>query len=118
MGKRCGTKGPKLNQFHQSSSHLGVSVPLSLPGAAPTILVRKASFERAGLTRRAIDERLSLTPDEFRVEGGLIAIGPIHGDDELTTFVEELEAAGLAYFDDFFDLSGNWPEWLRIFAQA
>lgn len=93
-------------------------MPLSLPAAAPTILIRKAAFERAGLTRRAIDERLNLTPDEFRVEGGLIAIGPIHGDDELTTFVEELEAAGLTYFDDFFDLSGSWPEWLRIFVQA
>jgi hypothetical protein len=93
-------------------------VPLFLPTAAPTILVRKAAFERNGLTRQAIDERLNLTPDEFRMEGELIAIGPIHGDDELTTFVEELEAAGLIYFEDFFDLSGNWPEWLRIFAQA
>ncbi|MDQ4080343.1 MAG: hypothetical protein M3125_06250 [Gemmatimonadota bacterium] len=93
-------------------------MPLSLPTAAPTILIRKASFERAGLTRQAIDERLNLTPDEFRVESGLIAIGPIHGDDELTTFVEELEGAGLLYFEDFFDLSGNWPEWLSIFAQA
>ena len=93
-------------------------MPLSLPTAAPTILIRKAAFERAGLTRHAIDERLNLTPDEFRVEGGLIAIGPIHGDDELTTFVEELERVGLVYFEDFFDLSGNWPEWLRIFAQA
>ena len=93
-------------------------MPLSLPAAAPSILIRKAAFERAGLTRQAIDERLNLTPDEFRLEGGLIAIGPIHGDDELMTFVEELEAAGLIYFEDFFDLSGNWPEWLRIFAQA
>ena len=96
----------------------GVPVPLSLPAAAPTILIRKIAFERAELTRHAIDERLNLTPDEFRVEGGLIAIGPIHGDDELTTFVEELERAGLVYFEDFFDLSGNWPEWLRIFAQG
>lgn len=96
----------------------GVSLALSLPAAAPTILIRRVAFERNGLTRHAIDERLNLTPDEFRVEGGLIAIGPIHGDDELTTFVEELEAAGLVYFEDFFDLSGNWPEWLRIFVQA
>lgn len=93
-------------------------MPLSLSTGAPTILIRKAAFDRAGLTRHAIDERLNLTPDEFRVEGGLIAIGPIYGDEELTTFVEELEAAGLVYFEDFFDLSGNWPEWLRIFAQA
>lgn len=93
-------------------------MPLSLPNAAPTILILKAAFERSGLTRQAIDERLNLTPDEFRVEAGLIAIGPIHGDDELTTFVEELEATGLVYFEDFFDLSGNWPDWLRVYVQA
>jgi len=22
------------------------------------------------------------------------------------------------YFDDFFDLSGNWPEWLTIYTRA
>src|SRR5687767_6298203 len=93
-------------------------MPLSIPFAVPTIVIRKSAFERTGLTRQAIDERLNLTPDEFRIEGGLIAIGPIHGDEELTTFVEELEAAGLVYFDDFFDLSGNWPEWLKVFVMA
>lgn len=118
MGMRSTWGTPKLRHIYHWSPHPGVSVPLSLPTAAPTILIRKTAFERSGLTRQAIDERLNLTPDEFRVEGGLIAIGPIHGDDELTTFVEELEAAGLVYFDDFFDLSGTWPEWLRIFAQA
>ena len=118
MGMRSTRGNPKLRHICHWPSHPGGSVPLSLPSAAPTILIRKASFERAGLTRQAIDERLGLTPDEFRMEGGLIAIGPVPGDDELTTFVEDLEAAGLVYFDDFFDLSGNWPEWLRVFVQA
>ena len=93
-------------------------MPLSIPYAVPTIVIRKSAFERVGLTRRAIDERLNLTSDELRVEGDLIAIGPIHNDEELTTFVEELEQAGLVYFDDFFDLSGNWPEWLKVFVRA
>lgn len=93
-------------------------MPLSIPFAVPTIVIRKSAFERVGLTRQAIDDRLNLTPDEFRIEGGLIAIGPIHGDEELTTFVEELERVGLVYFDDFFDLSGNWPEWLKVFVRA
>ena len=94
------------------------SMPLSIPFSVPTIVIRKSAFERAGLTRQAIDDRLNLTPDEFRVEGGLIAIGPIHGDEELTTFVEELERAGLVYFEDFFDLSGNWPAWLHVYVRA
>lgn len=93
-------------------------MPLTVPFAAPTIVIRRSAFERAGLTREAIDKRLNLTADEFRVEGGLIAIGPIHGDEELTTFVEELERVGLVYYDDFFDLSGNWPEWLKLFVMA
>jgi hypothetical protein len=93
-------------------------MPLAVPFAVPTLVIRRSAFERAGLTRRAIDERLNLTPDEFRVEAGLIAIGPIHGDEELTPFVEELERGGLVYFDDFFDLSGNWPEWLKVFIMA
>jgi hypothetical protein len=98
--------------------HSGSPMPLAVPFGVPTLLIRKTAFERVRLTRQAIDERLNLTPDEFRVEGGLIAIGPIHGDEELTTFVEELERVGLVYFDDFFDLSGNWPEWLKVFVMA
>jgi hypothetical protein len=30
----------------------------------------------------------------------------------------ELENRGLAYFDDFFELSGNWPAWLSIYAMS
>jgi hypothetical protein len=93
-------------------------MPLAVPFAVPTLVIRKTAFERVRLTRQAIDQRLNLTPDEFRIEGGLIAIGPIHGDEELTTFVEELERVGLVYFDDFFDLSGNWPDWLKVFVMA
>jgi hypothetical protein len=93
-------------------------MPLPLPSGNPTLLVRKDAFERVGLTRTAIDERLNLTADEFRVEGGLVAIGPLVGDTTLTTLIEELEGMGLEYFEDFFELSGNWPEWLSLFAFA
>ena len=87
---------------------------------APTLFIRREAYERTGLTRRAIDERLGLTADEFRVEADLVAIGPIHGEDgeALGGFVAELESLGLLYFDDFFELSGNWPEWLRLFASV
>lgn len=90
-------------------------MPLSTPAGAPTLVIRKEAFERAGLTRARLDERLNLTPDEFRIEGALIAVGPIHEEPSLLALVEELEELGLSYFDDFFELSGNWPTWLKLF---
>lgn len=90
-------------------------MPLPISTGAPTILMRREAFERAGLTRGQIDERLNLTPDEFRIERDVIAIGPLHGED-IAGIIEELEAAGLVYFEDFFELTGNWPDWLNVFA--
>jgi hypothetical protein len=91
-------------------------MPLPIDGSAPTLLIRKAAFERAGLSRAQFDEALLLTADEFRVEGSLIAVGPLVGEDTMSELIEQLEAAGLVYFDDFFELSGNWPDWVRLFA--
>jgi hypothetical protein len=91
-------------------------MPLILPNTAPTLLIRKSAFERVEMTRAQVDEALGLTPDEFRIEGALIAIGPLVGEDTLSELIERLEDAGLVYYDDFFELSGNWPEWLRLFA--
>jgi hypothetical protein len=93
-------------------------MPLTLAADAPTIMVRRDAFERAGMTRASIDLALTLTDEEFRVERDLIAIGPIYSDDGLAALVSAFEAAGLAYFDDFFEMSGNWPGWLRVYAAA
>jgi hypothetical protein len=95
-------------------------MPLPVTPGAPTLFLRRAAYESSGLTRAAIDERLGLTTDEFRVEEDLVAIGPIYegGSDALTDLISELESAGLVYFDDFFELSGNWPAWLRLYASA
>ena len=91
-------------------------MPLILPNTAPTLLIRKSAFERVEMTRAQVDEALGLTPEEFRMEGSLIAIGPLVGEDTLSELIERLERAGLVYYDDFFELSGNWPDWLRLFA--
>lgn len=92
-------------------------MPLELPAKQPCLLIRRPAFERAGITRSAIDERLGLTDQEFRVEGELIVVGPIHDNDAMQQMTVDLEAAGLVYFEDFFDLSGNWPEWLILYAK-
>lgn len=95
-------------------------MPVPIATGAPTLFLRRAAYESSGLTRAAIDDRLGLTADEFRVEDDLIAIGPIYEREAnlLTDLIIELEGAGLVYFDDFFELSGNWPAWLRLYASA
>lgn len=90
-------------------------MPLSLSHDSPSLLIRKSAFERAGLSRAQFDAALNLTADEFRLEGGLIVIGPLVGEDTLTDLIAQLEEHGLVYYDDFFELSGNWPDWLRLF---
>jgi hypothetical protein len=91
---------------------------LPIRNGASSILIRRAAYEASGLTRAGIDERLGLTDEEFRVESGLVVIGPLFGgsDEAVSDLIAELERIGLNYFDDFFELSGNWPEWLSVLA--
>ena len=48
----------------------------------------------------------------------LVVLGPLPSDDILLSLIDDLEQSGLVYFDDFFELSGNWPEWLTLYAQG
>jgi hypothetical protein len=84
----------------------------------PTLFFRRELYERAGLTRAALDTQLGLTDAEFRVDGNLVAIGPIYDVDALGTLVDELEQTGLVYYDDYFELSGSWPEWLAVLVRT
>lgn len=93
-------------------------MPLKLSHDAPTLLIRKRAFEQHSLARADFDIALHLTDEEFRVEGDLVAVGPVYDAEALAQMIGALEARGLVYFDDFFDLSGNWPEWLMVFAMA
>jgi hypothetical protein len=95
-------------------------MPLSIPSGAPTLFIRREAYEASGLIRAEIDQRMGLTADEFRVEANCVAIGPIHGEDgaALTELIGELETKGLVYFEDFFELSGNWPDWLAVFVTS
>jgi hypothetical protein len=93
-------------------------MPIPLAHNASTLLIRQEAFERAELTRSAIDQWLNLTPEEFRVEGGLVVIGPVHDVEALQALVSALEDKGLAYYDDVFELSGNWPDWISLLAMA
>ena len=90
-------------------------MPVTVNAGRPIVLIRKSSYETAGLIRAQLDSRFNLTDEEFRVEGNLIVVGPLPSDDLVAPVVEYLENAGLVYFDDFFELSGNWPDWLHIY---
>ncbi|MDQ6871481.1 MAG: hypothetical protein M3037_05655 [Gemmatimonadota bacterium] len=91
---------------------------LELAHDQPVLLIRQGAFERSGLLRSAIDERYNLTADEFRVEEGLVVLGPLPSTDMVPELIGDLEDSGLVYFDDFFELSGNWPEWLMLYARG
>jgi hypothetical protein len=93
-------------------------MPLELAHNRTVVLIRQQAFEHSGLTRQAIDERYNLTDDEFRVEEGLVALGPLPNDEMLSQMIEEFEASGLVDFDDFFELSGNWPQWLVLYGRS
>ena len=93
-------------------------MPLPIAHGVPTLFFRRQAYEQAGLTRASLDARLGLTDAEFRVEGDLIALGPIYDIDSLGALVDELEASGLTYYDDFFEMSGSWPEWLSVLARG
>ena len=91
---------------------------LDVTQGVPTLFFRRQAYERAGLTRADLDARLGLTDAEFRVEGELVALGPIYDVDALGALLDELEGAGLTYFEDYFELSGSWPEWLALAVRA
>jgi hypothetical protein len=86
-----------------------------IPAGQSMLLIRREAYERTGITRAAIDERLNLTADEFKVDGGLVMIGPIPEDSALRDILDDLEEAGLVYFEEYFELSGNWPSWIRLY---
>jgi len=93
-------------------------MPLAVTQGVPTLFFRRHAYERTGLTRASLDERLGLTDTEFQVDGDLVALGPIYDVEALGALVDELEREGLAYYQDFFELSGNWPEWLEVLVRA
>lgn len=93
-------------------------MPIEIVQGRVTLLIRRDAFERAGLLRSAIDAQFNLTDAEFHSEGDIVVIGPLPSDETLTMMVGALEDEGLIYFDDFFELSGNWPEWLKLYSRA
>lgn len=92
-------------------------MPIPLPPSGPTLAVRRVAFESVGLSRETIDRVLNLTDEEFRIEGPLIAIGPLPAPDDVPNLIELFEEAGLVYFDDFMEIPGGFPDWLELYVR-
>jgi hypothetical protein len=99
-------------------NHHEDTMALPVSHGVPTLFLRRDAYERSGISRAALDARLGLTDAEFRVEGEIVAVGPIYDADALGALIADLEASGLLYFDDFFELSGTWPEWLSVLVRG
>ena len=93
-------------------------MPLRIADSASSLIIRRPAFETAGLMRSEIDQFLDLTDEEFRVEGDIVVIGPVFDGEALAELVAALEERGLVFFEDYFELSGNWPAWLSVFGMA
>ncbi|MGH7604843.1 MAG: hypothetical protein ACRENK_12720 [Gemmatimonadaceae bacterium] len=91
---------------------------LELSHDRSVIMIRQDAYEKSGISRIALDDRFNLTPDEFQVKDGLVALGPLASDEMLTEMINQLEQNGLVYFDDFFELTGNWPNWLTLYVRG
>jgi hypothetical protein len=93
-------------------------MPLEASHDRSVIIIRQDAYEKSGISRVALDERFNLTPEEFQVQEGLVVLGPLASDEMLTEMISELEQNGLVYFDDFFELTGNWPNWLTLYVRG
>jgi hypothetical protein len=89
-------------------------LPLKIESGLPSILIRKEKYEIASLVRADIDSQFNLTDQEFRVGDQLVVLGPLPSDEMIGPLTEYLESKNLSYFDDFFELSGSWPDWLQV----
>src|ERR1043166_3740835 len=117
----CGPPRPRpphASSSRRASAPAHTAMAIKLSTGASTVLIRKSAFESARLVRANIDQMLGLTDQEFRVEAELVVIGPIYDASGLMSLIDGLEGAGLIQFDDFFELSGNWPDWLTLFAMS
>lgn len=90
-------------------------MPLPLSPLGSTLAIKREAFERVGLTRGVVDDILNLTDEEFRIEGAVIAIGPLANPDDIPSLIDVFEDAGLVYFDDFIEIPGGFPEWIELY---
>lgn len=76
------------------------------------VVIRKSGAESC-CTREQLRDAFEGAPPHAE-DDKLLVFGPSFGEDALVVFMARLEALGLRYFDDFFDLRIDHPSWIRF----
>jgi hypothetical protein len=76
------------------------------------VVIRKAGTESRFTREQLRDVFDGAVP--HAEDDKLIVFGPSFGEDALAVFIGRLEALGMTYFDDFFDLHIDCPSWVRF----
>ncbi|ATA53150.1 hypothetical protein CKY39_07950 [Variovorax boronicumulans] len=80
------------------------------------LVIRQSALVARGVTRTQLLEALE-SARPMAEDGELLSFGPCFGQEACDEFVRRLEALGLVYVDDFFDLTLSHPDWLKFSAQ-
>lgn len=80
------------------------------------LIVRKAAVTEHALPSDAITLAMKGCEPAFE-DSDLIVYGPLFGQEAQKTYSDALQAAGLTYVDDFYELSIDLPAWLQLGAR-
>ncbi|MBB2749930.1 UNVERIFIED_ORG: hypothetical protein GGI57_000603 [Rhizobium aethiopicum] len=80
------------------------------------LIIRKAALIEKKLSRQVLVEVMQGI-DLIAENGDLLTFGPLFGEEAYRAIMGRLEAAGLAYVDDYFGLDIPLPSWIEIGVQ-
>lgn len=77
------------------------------------IVVRRAALEEKGVEYRELLQTFGVSAP-LGGDDALISFGPSFGGEALDNLTKALISLGLSYWDDFFDLAFNSPDWCQF----
>jgi len=77
------------------------------------VIVRKAALATKGIAYGTLLHAFEVEAplDE---NDDLVSFGPSFGQEAMDEFISRLQALGLEYFDDFFCVACDFPEWCAL----
>lgn len=77
------------------------------------VIVRKAALTAKNISYSALFDAFE-TDVPLDGNDDLVSFGPSFGQEAMDEFVSRLQALGLVYFDDFFCIAYDLPEWCAL----